>query len=155
MYSSELKLGGMCHISNCRQTDTTPSKRLLRNEGYYYADTAVEELLRRFRIFNKRKKIDTRKIRIILTGGYNNSMPMLESLQVLGIKQLPDGKLRTEYSSKYHFKLRGYDVGQLVHRSVVFDISKAQVTIKKDAPYAALTGTNAGKDIDVLLFSLM
>ncbi|MDH5378975.1 MAG: hypothetical protein OEX00_11685, partial [Gammaproteobacteria bacterium] len=45
LFHRESGLGGMTHISRSRSNDQTPSGRLLRHEGYHYADAAIPKLL--------------------------------------------------------------------------------------------------------------
>jgi chemotaxis receptor (MCP) glutamine deamidase CheD len=112
-------IGGMTHISRCRSDDTTPSGKYLVNHGYYYADTAVEGLLKRFR--KEHPHINEKSIESLLIGGIDSEGPVAETIEVL---------------KRYRFRERGADINNKLHRYIEFDTAAGIVVISRNKPYS-------------------
>ena len=141
LYFPSQKIGGMTHISRCRESDTTPSGRLLRHNGFHYADAAIPRLIKMLK--HRHEVIKLTELRLFVFGGWNNEGPLRESLEELGLQLTSEGKLRTRHDSKYRFKLSGYDINQFVNRNVVFDLSNGKISIYKQG--VRIKGMSAGK----------
>ena len=82
---------------------------------------------------------------MVLIGGQKGEGPIRETLAELGLRQNRDQHPRTDYNSRYHFKLTGYDINREMNRKVSFDIARAEIEVCKTPALkknraAALTG---------------
>jgi chemotaxis receptor (MCP) glutamine deamidase CheD len=119
LYHSGTGIGGMTHISRSRSDDTTPSGRYLMNNGYYYADTAIEGLMKRFR--KEHPHINERSIESFLLGGIDGEGPVAETLEVL---------------KNYRFREIGADINNNLHRYIQFDTAAGTIAISRNKPFS-------------------
>lgn len=146
LYHPLLKIGGLTHIFGSRKYHDSPSKKYIKpeEEGYFYADNAVPEMLKRMK--SSFPEIENRSLKSVITGGMHNEGPIQEVLDELGLKEVSgttDGRtlLRTVHESKYKFKLAGYNINNGMHRNVRFNVGSREITIIETAPYAGTTNT--------------
>ncbi len=118
LYHPKYGTGGITHISRSRKTDTTPSGKYIKRNGYYYAARAIPRLLQLFCSGNN--SIRERSLRFVLSGGVNNEGPILETMSEL---------------EKYDFMLIGEDINQGYHRHVMFDTAHGIVHVRRKVPF--------------------
>ena len=119
LYDPQTGSGAITHISSSRVEDTTPSGRFIKNDGYYYADNAVEGAIL---VMKKRFRIDSpENLNAVITGGLNREGPVLETLDIL---------------EKYNFRICGMDIMRNMYRTVIFEPASGSVTILRRKPFA-------------------
>lgn len=119
LYDPQTGSGAITHISNSRISDTTPSGRYIKNNGYYYAEEAVDGAIY---IMKKRFRIDSpENLNAVITGGLNREGPILETLDIL---------------EKYNFRICGMDIMRNIYRTVIFEPAAASVTILRRKPFS-------------------
>ena len=121
MYNPEKKVGGITHISNSRNDDTTPSGRYIKKSGYHYTDEAIPGILS---IFSEKYGITSpKKLHVIVAGGLTREGPIVEVLREI---------------EKYHFTIAGMDIMRNLYRSVIFDPARGIITIKRKTPFSEI-----------------
>jgi chemotaxis receptor (MCP) glutamine deamidase CheD len=119
LYHSELRLGGITHISRSREQDKTPSGKYLKTNGYYYADNAIPRLV--YLLKQRYPAIRDKSLAMVVAGGLNNERPFSETLSEL---------------KNYEFEVIGCDVNELVYRRVLFDTALGIVTVGRKKPFS-------------------
>jgi chemotaxis receptor (MCP) glutamine deamidase CheD len=126
VYEPRYGIGGITHISRCRETDTTPSGKYIKKGGYYYADRAIPRLLEL--ICRRDHSIRERCLRLVIVGGTKHEGPIMETTSEL---------------KKYEFILAGKDINQSFHRQVRFDTATGVVSVWRRAPFGEGRGTRS------------
>lgn len=121
LYVPKYKIGGMTHVSSSKADDTTPSGRWLRQEGYFYADRAIEGLLALLE--EECGPVKSKDVLAVVIGGQHNEGPVRESLAVIEM---------------YPFTLVDIDVNQGLYRKVLYCVSDREIRIEKSAPFGAV-----------------
>lgn len=118
VYHPPSRTGGMTHIANSRQDDTTPSGRYLRKSGYFYADEAIPGILTLFR--RECGVLDEGALKVVIAGGLAEEGPIVEALHLL---------------ARRSFDVIGFDVMENRYRTIVFDPGKGTVEIQRREPF--------------------
>lgn len=126
VYEPRYGIGGITHISRCRETDTTPSGKYVKKGGYYYADRAIPRLLEL--ICERDHSIRERGLRLVIAGGVKQEGPIMETISEL---------------EKYEFIPAGKDINQSFHRQVKFDTATGVVSVWRRVPFGKGRGTRS------------
>lgn len=113
------RVGGITHISASRTDDTTPSGKYLKEGGFFYAQEAIEGMLRLFR--ERYNAFSEKNFNIIVIGGLKNEGPIKETLSVL---------------KKYKFNNPGNDIMRNFFRRVVFDTAMGKIEVFRKDPFS-------------------
>ena len=114
LYYEKLKVGGITHISRSHQNKSEASKRYFRHDGYYYADTSIQKLLR---FFNRQCGLKNEKeLKLVIAGGLKNEGPIKETLSEL---------------EKYNFTHILSDINKNYYRKILFDPALGKIEITK------------------------
>jgi chemotaxis receptor (MCP) glutamine deamidase CheD len=131
LYHRGTRLGGMTHISKALEST---SGGIVPGEGdYRYAANAIRGLVELFRL--RIPLLDTGDLVLYIAGGYENEPPVVETIRELGLGMSAGGTLRTTLNSKYHFKLRGWDINDSWYRKVSLDPPGGILRIEQYRPF--------------------
>jgi chemotaxis receptor (MCP) glutamine deamidase CheD len=114
LYHPAFGVGGLTHISRSRASDTTPSGRFLKTDGFHYTDVALQELLRLLR--KSRPATRPSSLSLVVCGGLNNEGPIQEALLEL---------------ERHPFRPTGTDINRGLYRRVRFDTASGTVHVTR------------------------
>ncbi len=131
LYHRNSRLGGMTHIS--KALESTSGRMVPPEHDYRYAGNAIRGLVKLFR--DRLPLLDTRELVLYIAGGYENDPPVTETIRELGLRVTTCGTVRTLEDSKYHFKLRGWDINGSCYRKVSLNPLQGLLLIEQYKPF--------------------